>query len=599
MPAAPSLSQRVLAWPVLWLTVATVACLVPFVNKAFHIDDTLFLYAARQIQEDPVNFYGFTVNWYGSASFMYEVMQNPPLASYYLALASALLGWSEPALHLAFLLPAIAVVWGTYRLAERMCTRPLLAALATLLTPAFLVSSTNVMCDTLTLAFWVWAVVWWERGLRRKQMALLSLAAVAICLAALTKYIGVALIPLLLVYTMAYQWKHGNWVTGILTPSLALVIPVAVLFAYQEITEGLYGHGLLFQAVGYAASVRDPLHAFTSAFVVEVLGSLCFIGGGMSSVLFYLPLLWSRRQLLIGLAVTIVGAVALSLAFSFAPALGKQIPTLARDLANDFPFGQAKGTVPWFGIAQFAIYAAAGFSLAALTWLDLRTHRDAGSLLLALWVVGIFAFATFLNWTLNVRSILPLLPAASILLARRLDQRFGRARAGELRRLAWPLLPAGVLGLLVTWADYQMAGAVRTAAADIAAACAKHPGKPWFQGHWGFQYYMEQAGVAPVDIYQFDCKAGDLIIYPANNANVAFDQPRWPLGRQPPWPKVNPDFYDIEVVACTWLATMDHSVGAGFYAGIWGPLPFAFGNVQPARYRVMELTRIPQRKTPQ
>ena len=36
---------------------------------------------------------------------------------------------------------------------------------------------------------------------------------------------------------------------------------------------------------------------------------------------------------------------------------------------------------------------------------------------------------------------------------------------------------------------------------------------------------------------------------------------------------------------------MDPSVGAGFYAGIYGPLPFAFGKVQPARYRIVELTK--------
>lgn len=30
--------------------VVTIICLVPFVNKAFHIGDTLFIWAAKQIQ---------------------------------------------------------------------------------------------------------------------------------------------------------------------------------------------------------------------------------------------------------------------------------------------------------------------------------------------------------------------------------------------------------------------------------------------------------------------------------------------------------------------------------------------------------------------
>src|SRR5262245_21336654 len=107
MPAAAPPRPRLAARPALWVSLACAACLLLFVNKAYHIDDLLFLYAARQIQADPLNFYGFVVNWYGTAMPMWEVMQNPPLTAYYIALITALFGWGEPALHLAFLLPAV------------------------------------------------------------------------------------------------------------------------------------------------------------------------------------------------------------------------------------------------------------------------------------------------------------------------------------------------------------------------------------------------------------------------------------------------------------------------------------------------------------
>ena len=402
--------------PLVWVIAACIACLVPFVNKAFHIDDTLFIYAARQIQADPVNFYNFWVNWYGTALPMWETMQNPPLASYYIALAASLFGESEVSLHLAFLLPAVAAVWGTYRLAEQFCSRPALAALATLLTPAFLVSSTNVMCDTLTLCFWVWAVVFWERGLRRRQTLLLYVSAVLICCTALTKYIGVALIPLLLAYTLAYPWGRGKRLTAFLAYSHAMVVPLLVLWFYQWATATMYGHGLLFQAAGYAASIRDSWNAFFDAFFMESLVTLCFIGGSVATLLFYLPLLWSWRALGLGVALTAATFLALALGLAWSPTLSKNMS-----------FGQSAGTIPWLGVGQFAVFAAAGLGLMALAALDLWTRRDAASLLLALWVAGIFVFATFLNWTVNVRSILPLLPAASILIARRLDQRYGPA----------------------------------------------------------------------------------------------------------------------------------------------------------------------------
>src|SRR5262249_8269727 len=132
----------------------------------------------QQIREHPGDFYGFNVNWYYYSMPMSEVTKNPPLACYYIALAAWILGWSELALHLACVLPAVGVAVATYLLAQRFGSRPLLAALAAILTPAFLISSTNVMCDTLMLCFWVWAVLLWEIGLTGQRAWLLLLAGV-------------------------------------------------------------------------------------------------------------------------------------------------------------------------------------------------------------------------------------------------------------------------------------------------------------------------------------------------------------------------------------------------------------------------------------
>src|ERR1035438_5557577 len=130
------------------LAVAVLACLLPFSGKAFNVDDTLFIYVARQITQHPLDPYGFKVNWFLDAVPMAYETKNPPFAAYYIAAAAGFVGWSERALHLAFLLPALAAVLGTYRLAQRFTNSPLLAAAATLLTPAFLVSANSVMCDT-------------------------------------------------------------------------------------------------------------------------------------------------------------------------------------------------------------------------------------------------------------------------------------------------------------------------------------------------------------------------------------------------------------------------------------------------------------------
>jgi hypothetical protein len=104
--------------PAFIVAAVTVICLVPFVNKAFHVDDPLFLWAAKHIQTHPADFYGFEVNWDGVISPISKIAQNPPLASYYIAFITLLFGWSEIALHTAFIVPAAAAAVGTYYLAR-------------------------------------------------------------------------------------------------------------------------------------------------------------------------------------------------------------------------------------------------------------------------------------------------------------------------------------------------------------------------------------------------------------------------------------------------------------------------------------------------
>src|ERR1700690_278884 len=69
------------------LAVLVLAFLTPFLGKAFHIDDPLFLWVGKQITQHPGNPYGFTVTWYSAPQQMSDVTQNPPLAAYYIAVA--------------------------------------------------------------------------------------------------------------------------------------------------------------------------------------------------------------------------------------------------------------------------------------------------------------------------------------------------------------------------------------------------------------------------------------------------------------------------------------------------------------------------------
>jgi 4-amino-4-deoxy-L-arabinose transferase-like glycosyltransferase len=532
--------------PGLLLSAATILMLLPFVHKAFCIDDPLFLWAARHIQADPLDFYGFDVNWLGRSAPMYRITENPPFDCYYIALIASLFGWSEFSLHVAFIIPAIAAVLGTYQLARHFCARPVVAALAALLTPAFLVSSTNVMCDTMMVALWVWTLVYWEKGLREDRLSMLAAAGALAGICALTKYFGMCLIPLMLVAGIVKRRKPGAWIAAIL-------VPIAMLAAYQWWTKAHYGRGLLLNAAGYAIHYQARYgRGFLG--LGNMLPGLAFAGGGLFTAATYAGLLWGRRNILLGVA-----AAALATAMLWHAPLN-----LMPNVNQGFL---------WLAVAQLAAFALAGAAILLLAALDLARNRDADSMLLFLWVAGTFLFAAVINWTVNERSILPMAPAVGILLMRRLDFRRGTPGPAIELQVLWPLVPAALLALLVAGADYRLANSARTAAYLSHEEAQGLNGSFWFQGHWGFQYYIEQLGDKPLDLGTTHLHPGDLLVTPANAA--------YPIG-------IPQEFFRMRkviVLRPNWfLSTMDRFTASGFYNSGWGPLPFAAGPVAPERY---------------
>jgi 4-amino-4-deoxy-L-arabinose transferase-like glycosyltransferase len=553
--------------------------MAPFTGKAFHIDDPLFVWAAKHIAQHPFDFYGFEVLWYSTWERMADVTQNPPLGCYYLALVGSVSGWSEHVLHWAMLLPAWAALAGTYRIAERLGAQPLISALLTLCTPVFVLSATSVMCDLPMLALWLWTIIFWDEGLRERSAGRLWLAGILISVTTLTKYFGICLLPLLAAYSLVVDrpgWRR--WL-----PPLALA--VVILIGYQVLTWWLYGRGLLGWAMGYAASSGSPSIG-TRAF--RLCAGLAFLGGCIGAIGLAVPFVIGRSGRL-GLVVTIGAVLALSLFLTGKVKVGSEHLT-----ASPFTFeggyssprhlagvpASADEIFNWAQIlGQFVLWATLGSAIAILCWQDYRRERDSRALLLGLWIGGTFVFAAFVNWTLNGRSILPLVPAVAIVMVRRLTLVWGDI---------WPrwavaslLAPSLTLSFIVAHADMSAADAQRAAASRIAREFAG--AMPlWFAGHWGFQYYMMEQGAAPWDGDHDRGQQGQLIAIPDNNCNIA------------PFKWTTENVIDFEDSTRAYATTMHYMRAAGFYAEAWGPLPFTFGPVPPESFRVERLV-VPKR----
>jgi 4-amino-4-deoxy-L-arabinose transferase-like glycosyltransferase len=529
--------------------VIVLAALAPFLGKAFHLDDPVFLWTAEQVLVAPGDFFGSRVNWLGFETPMAQATMNPPLVSYYIALVIALGGSGEIALHAAFALFPAAVVLGTFRLARRIGAAPLLSSLAAASTPGFLAASTALMSDLMMLAFWVWSVDAWVRGVREGRIASLFGSGILAALAFLTKFYAISLVPLLVAYTVAERLAGRRLATA---PWIAaLSIPLATLALYEWGTHALYDEAHFRFAMSYAGRAR-AFFGFSPA--RSGLVGLTFAGGCLASALLFAPLLWSRRVLAGAVA---VGALA-ALLLVHLPGLG-------------LPRG---GELSWLVIAQVALFAVGGASVLALALLDWRRHRDPASVLLACWVLGAFVFAAFLNWTNNARANLPMVPPVGILIARRLALRGVRSWTPVALALAASL----ALALGVARADQLLAGSAREAAQQLAQRYGQGPGQLWFLGHWGFQYYLEREGARAVDLEASALAPHDVVLVPTNNTNVV----------ALPWER----FEQVELLELQGqrlLATMSPQVGAGFYSSSWGPLPFAVGAVPSERYFVLEV----------
>lgn len=535
---------------VLLLVFITTMLLLPFVNKAFHADDPLFIWVARQIQSHPFDPFGFGVNWYYHNEAVFRVTKNPPLTSYFIALIGSLLGWKEMMIHIAFMFPAIAVVLGTFFIARKLCAKPLLAGLFSLITPVFLISSTTVMCDIMMLAFWVWAVFFWIEGIEKDKYFALCLAAVLMSLCALTKYYGIALIILLPVYALVKKRRIGLW-------ALYLALPVAALCLYQWATKALYGTGLLSSAASFASANQMKMDF---ELISKILIGLSFTGGCFAVIIFYIPFLWPRRSMIFGTAGFVIFILIM----------------LCADKIGNYPL-RINHKINWPMLLQFSVFVFIGVNLLALAIKDLKeSGMSAESVLLFCWISGTLIFASFINWSVNARSVLPMAPAAGVILSRALN-RCRRYRYNNIF-LFLPLVPAAVIAVMITRVDYVLANSARNAADIIYSRYGENLKRVWFEGHFGFQYYMEQKAFRLPPNPRARIAPGEILVIPENNMNLFYMPPDVRLALKE----------SIELPVCRWASTTNGCVWAGFY---WAdfPLPFAAGDCPNERYNVIEI----------
>ncbi len=516
-----------------WLCLLPALLLLPFVGKAFHVDDSAFITYARVIAADPLRPFHGTYVYLGKRITLFD-QPNPLLWPYLIAGVRMVFGESEVAMHLLNLPFAALALWGMQSLARRLGVSPLLACVLMGISPAFLVMATDVMPD---IAFVGLALAALASGVRAvdEDSAAAGVASGLLAYATfLTRYTGLLVAGLLLVYPICARRRAWR-----------AYVPFAVACL------GMAGWEYLTWAMAGSPHFQATLRTWSSPFRVRrairfLCNNLVYVGSQLPWPL-VTPLLISLRGT--GGAIVALASLALSAAaMEWAQIAWPSPPWLAAVLA-------------W---PALALLLDAGTSIRALVPWRTPDRRAVMRLFLAICLV-VTLFSTIKYVQTAAKYMLLPLAAAILQLLDSYGELRDRARAVARAAIGVSIPVTLVLALLVAWSDYRWAGLYPDFFVQRWPRLAPTRGNAYYAGEWGLRHYAERAGLAPYEGQWLGPE--DCLVYADDND---FGLKRHVLGLQ-----------SVTTVMLRYpgpFAVLDRRHQAGFYSQGWGYLPFVPSN---------------------
>jgi hypothetical protein len=448
--------------------------LLPFLGKAYTIDDPIFLLEARSVLADPLHPSAFELVWSSERRMRAsQFLPGGPVAAYVLT-PLALAGWREWAGHLLmFGYLAVAIV-ATVALARGFGLSPWAQQASGLLTasaPVALGMAGTVMPDIPAMMFCALGMERFLEWTRHRHWRAGTWAAVFLALAALTRINLLVLLAMAGYYGLRQSWRSG----------LPVILAAALVLAGFAIT-------------------RDP-----------------------------------------------------------DPSGGTAVNAVGRQLGFDLSGRHA--------VALLIAYLTTTPLLAAVLT---RRGREPNTLL---WVWLLVPVPVIAYVQIAPKYLLPALPAAAVLAAYGLDRMPSRTTI-----LALVCGAGAALGFLILQADAHLAGAARTAAAQLIRPRVAAGEPVWFAGHWGFHWYAQHAGAKPLSVDPPFPSPGDIVV------SSSVDRP---VGLLPVLPRT---------LVETWGSTapsgqvMSKAANAGFFSDLWGLLPWSWGPPDGSGFHVWRVT---------
>lgn len=574
------------------LSFLVLATSLPFVHRAYFVDDFYFVTIAKGILEHPLRPYDFRSEDAGHANLGWEPgqqprMVNPLLFHYFLAAVMKLWGDDVWKLRTASLIFSLISVWAMYLLGKRFVRNSFAAASLMAVTPAFWLTSYSLLIDSALLAFFLAALVCFIEGHERNSKKLWVASGLLMGAALLTKYTGALVLPVVVLWHTFHRKSCS--VRGTLL-SLSMSAIVFLLWGVWGIAT--YGE------MHFTATLSRGFHD-ASFFGLAALGLFCaaiFLGWkepkhasmnwpawacGLASAALCVAYLWKSQSIAQWLqtfyldkAISVASFLGGTTVFLWvSPALlgRKNMRTgMGCGILMLGLFVAFSSRIGGFDAVQSAMLSGFIGSTVAFGWrmiLVITPRSSVSKLFLLAWVVlGILELILVMPWT-AARYLLVLLPPICWLFQSWLEE------AGEMRLFRWIWGVTAAMGLTLAAVDYAQANVIRpfsnllnTQEKQLQTLSPRPPNQ-WFyltDTFDGSLPYVAQLGWENVFPSQ-EFPKGSLFLRSRYRKSSWWDLP-YPERFQPiaAW----------EFTHWIPLRVMDIPASAGFYASCWGSLPY-------------------------
>jgi hypothetical protein len=474
--------QAVSRWSTLgtpsWALLLALAGLFTLLNalKPVHMDDTAYYYYARRIAEHPLDPYGFEVFW-GQWPLRANRVLAPPVLPYWWSVGFRLFS-ERPFLWKLWLFPfSLLFVFSLHAIFRRFAAGlEMLLVWMTVLSPTFL-PSLNLMLDIPALALGLCAFWIFLSASDRNSVRLSVFAGLVAGLAMQTKYTGVLIPAVMLLYGIFF----GRVKLALIAASVA----AAVFISWEVYTHLLYGRSHFLNGLDGARGGSGTIAVlFTTFFSIL---------GGIAPALGLLAL----AALCVGRRVIVASALLVALGYLLLIAVPEGI-------ASGMTSGHSVDQVifPIFGYTVCALVMAVVWALGTSgrpdQWSFLGRHWDRVDCFLLGWLLLELAGYCALNPFPAVRRFMGVIVITTLLIGRL------AARKNLLPSQSPVICGAAVVGILLGLGfyvvDLREAQAIKQSVVMAADYVKSQDPKAtiWYAGRWGFQYYAERAGMVAV-----------------------------------------------------------------------------------------------------